>query len=241
MNILTKSQRRRGYTKVLEVIRPVIEPLKRFENVIDVVVQTNGAMGSPIWGPVKLAMMAANDHLETIEKLAQLLHRIVTSLERYRNYESLFHNHMHVQNAVGLLYSDLLDLCTRVVRFHSRRTIGKSAYQFMFWYSNIGSAIIFTSFEKEFKLVADNISHHSAQIDWAANAANIEEAKKARQDEENARTGIYHNTTSFQGPLLTKSQPRIGLLFNNGFRHPRFKTIYPGTKLTTCTAHANGL
>ncbi|KAF8854808.1 hypothetical protein BDZ45DRAFT_596539, partial [Acephala macrosclerotiorum] len=168
LDILTKSQRRRGYTKVLDAIRPVIQPLKRFENVIDVIIQTNGAMGSPIWGPVKLALMAAYDHLETIEKLAQLLHRIVTSLERYSNYESLFHNHMHVQNAVGLLYSDLLDLCTRVVRFHS--------------------PIIFTSFEKDFKLVADNISHHSAQIDWAANAANIAEAKKARQDEENART-----------------------------------------------------
>ncbi|CZR55933.1 uncharacterized protein PAC_05821 [Phialocephala subalpina] len=71
-------------------------------------------MGSPIWGPVKLAMMAANDRLETIEKLTQLLHRIVTSLERYSNYENLFHNHITVRNAVGLLYSDVLDLCSRV-------------------------------------------------------------------------------------------------------------------------------
>jgi hypothetical protein len=34
----------------------MLEPLQRFENVLDVVVQTNGAMGSPIWGPLKFAI-----------------------------------------------------------------------------------------------------------------------------------------------------------------------------------------
>jgi hypothetical protein len=43
------------------------------------------------------------------------------------------------------------------------------------------------SFDKEFQQVSNNISHHSTQIDWAANAANIEEAKKAREAEEKAR------------------------------------------------------
>jgi hypothetical protein len=44
-------------------------------------------------------------------------------------------------------------------------------------------------FDKEFQRVSDNITHHSTEIDWAANAANIEEAKKARGSEDVARQG----------------------------------------------------
>jgi hypothetical protein len=57
MSIIAKSHRRRGFTRVLEAMRPVLEPLRRFESVIDVVVRMNGGIGSPIWGPLKHAIM----------------------------------------------------------------------------------------------------------------------------------------------------------------------------------------
>lgn len=42
--------------KLLRALLPIIEPLKRFENVIDVVVQTSAGIGSPIWAPLRLAV-----------------------------------------------------------------------------------------------------------------------------------------------------------------------------------------
>ncbi|KAM3072408.1 hypothetical protein ACMFMG_009211 [Clarireedia jacksonii] len=178
--IIQRSERRRGLSRVIQAIQPIVEPLQRFENVLDVIVQTNGAMGSPIWGPLKFAIQVgvfmlrlgiACDHVKTLEKLAIILQRIVDSLARYTNYEILFKNHLETQRAIGALYCDLIDLCTRVVRFHSRSSI----------------SAVFVSFDKEFQQVSSNISHHATQIDWAANAANIEEAKKARELEEQAR------------------------------------------------------
>ena len=68
----------------------------------------------------------ASDHVETIEKLARILQRIVASLQRYSNYETLFNNNLNTQRAVGALYSDLIDLCTRVVKFHSRSALSAS-------------------------------------------------------------------------------------------------------------------
>jgi hypothetical protein len=56
--------------------------------------------------------------------------------------------------------------------------------------AHIPAAAVFVSFEKEFQQVTDNIAHHSTQVDWVANAANIEEAKKARGYEEATRQGI---------------------------------------------------
>lgn len=64
--------------------------------------------------------------METIEKLARVLQRIVASLERYSNYEILFKNNLNTQKAIGALYSDLIDLCTRVVKFHSRSALSTS-------------------------------------------------------------------------------------------------------------------
>lgn len=57
MKIITKSHRVRGLSRVLNVMRLVIDPLRRFEAVIDVLVQTNGGLCSPIWGPIRFAIM----------------------------------------------------------------------------------------------------------------------------------------------------------------------------------------
>lgn len=56
LGVIYGSERRRGVTRVLEIMRPILEPLKRFERVLDAVTQVHG-IGSAIWGPVKLAMI----------------------------------------------------------------------------------------------------------------------------------------------------------------------------------------
>lgn len=43
---------------------------------------------------------------------------------------------------------------------------------------------VFSSFDKDLLEVSDNIRHHWTEIDIVANAANIEEAKKAREAEQ---------------------------------------------------------
>jgi hypothetical protein len=40
---------------------------------------------------------------------------------------------------------------------------------------------VFSSFDREFRDLSDSILHHWTEIDVAANAANIEEAKNARE------------------------------------------------------------
>lgn len=65
----------------------------------------------------------ASDHFKTLESLAMILSRIVSSLGRFVNYKTLFKPNPPVQEAVGALYCDLIDFCIRVVRFHSRSTI----------------------------------------------------------------------------------------------------------------------
>lgn len=99
-----------------------------------------------------------------------ILYRILGSIDRYTHYEGLFKSDQRVQDAVGALYADLIDFCSRVVRFHSRKIRS-----------------VFYSFDREFGLVADCISYHSSQVDWAANAAHITQVKESRESSENLR------------------------------------------------------
>ena len=52
-----------------------------------------------------------------------VLQRITGSLERFADFEKLFKTNQAVQRAIGALYTDLIDFCTRVVRFYSRSSL----------------------------------------------------------------------------------------------------------------------
>lgn len=171
--IIQAQGRKKGFTRLMGLLKPLIEPLKRFEGAIDIIMQTHGAIASPIWGPLRMVITMASDHFKTLESLAMILYRVVGSLERFTNYETLFKTNFAVQKAVGALYSDLIDFCTRVVQYHSRSSL----------------RTLVTSFDKDFRDVSEHINFHSAEIDWVANAANIEESQRARQLEEESRNG----------------------------------------------------
>ena len=57
LNMIMQAQgRKRGLTRLLSLLRPLIDPLRRFEGAIDVLMQTHGAVASPIWGPLRMAI-----------------------------------------------------------------------------------------------------------------------------------------------------------------------------------------
>ena len=70
-----------------------------------------------------MAITMANDHFKTLESLAMILYKVVTSLERFTNYETLFETKPAVQKAIGALYSDLMDFYTRIIQYHSRSSL----------------------------------------------------------------------------------------------------------------------
>ena len=127
MDIIKRAQgRKKGFDRLMLTLRPLIEPLKRFESAIDVMVQTNSGIASPIWGPLRIVITLASDRMATLQNLAILLERIVEPLGRFRNYETLFKSNAAVQRAIGCLYCDLIGFCAAVVRYHSRASVRTS-------------------------------------------------------------------------------------------------------------------
>lgn len=108
-----------------------------------------------------------------------LLYRILGSIDRYTHYERIFECDQRVQNAVGALYADLIDFCSRVVKFYSRKFRS-----------------VFYSFDREFGLVAERTSYHSSQVDQAANAAHITSAKESQETSAQLRQSKTYSSQS---------------------------------------------
>lgn len=56
LDLIRQAQGRKKYDRFIVALRPLIEPLKRFEGSIDVLVQAQSGMASPIWGPIRMVV-----------------------------------------------------------------------------------------------------------------------------------------------------------------------------------------
>jgi hypothetical protein len=99
-----------------------------------------------------------------LERLTFVVDKVASSIRRYQDFEVLFASHDGVRKAIGALYCDLICLCTSLVRFYSR-----------------SFSRPFLSFDSEFGSISESIDFHGAEMDRAANAAHMKEAKEARE------------------------------------------------------------
>ncbi|MCJ1251597.1 hypothetical protein MMC30_008832 [Trapelia coarctata] len=163
--------RQKGYDRLLLALQGLIDPIKRFEGVIDVIVQVNSDIASPIWGPLRLVLGLASERLATLQNITALLERLVEPLFRFQNYEALFHSNAAVNRSIYNLYTPLIGFCAAIIRYHSQSSLRN----------------VLSSFDKEFREASESIRHCWTEVDIAANAANIEEAQLARAAETSRR------------------------------------------------------
>ncbi|MCJ1312013.1 hypothetical protein MMC25_005687 [Agyrium rufum] len=163
--------RRKGYDRLLFALQDLIDPIKRFEGVVDVIVQVNCGIASPVWGPLRLALTLASERLATLQNITTLLERLVEPLSRVRNYEVMFRSNAAVHRSICNLYTHLIGFFAAIIRYH-----GHSSFR-----------NVLSSFDKEFRDASESIRHCWTEIDIAANAANIEEAQLAREAESTRR------------------------------------------------------
>ena len=171
LRILQQCQSRRKFDKVVAIFQPLILPLKRLEASIDVLVQTYSTVASPIWGPIRIIITIASARLTSLHNVVLLLERLVDPLRRFHNYEALFRDNVPLRHAIGVLYCDLIEFCARLSSHSTKSPLRKT----------------FGSFDKDISEISDKIRHHWSEVDVAANAANLAEAKTARSKEEDQR------------------------------------------------------
>ena len=124
--VLHARGRRKGYDRLLIALQSLIDPIKKFEDVVDVIVQVNAGIASPIWGPLKVALGLASERLATLQNITTLLERLVEPLSRFQNYEALFRTNAAVHRSICNLYTHLIGFCTAIIRYHSQSSLRES-------------------------------------------------------------------------------------------------------------------
>ncbi|KAF4181912.1 hypothetical protein CNMCM8694_009355 [Aspergillus lentulus] len=140
------------------------------QGTIDVIVQVNAGIASPIWGPLRMAFTPhkiACQHISALERLAFIVDKIAQSVQRYQDLAALFASHAGVREAVGRLYCELLRLRTCMVKYQTRRL-----------------RYVMNAFGKQFASISESVDYRAAEIDRAAQTTHFLEANFLLQEKD---------------------------------------------------------
>ncbi|KAI6765229.1 hypothetical protein HG531_012328 [Fusarium graminearum] len=150
-------------------LMPLFRGLEHYSKVVDVL--CNGTPFLPwIWAPITLILRISSEFVEAFEEIIKGYASIAESLKRFEILSDALITEPDFQQTVAVFYADIL-------KFH------KYAYKFV---RRSGWKLIFSAswgrFQRKFGNILDDLKHHGALIDLEANAHNISQAKKMRDD-----------------------------------------------------------
>jgi hypothetical protein len=70
LQLVRQAQGRKKYDRFMVAMRPLIDPLKRFEGSIDVLVQAQSGIASPIWGPLRMVVTVCTSTVQLVRLTA---------------------------------------------------------------------------------------------------------------------------------------------------------------------------
>ncbi|KAF2108637.1 hypothetical protein BDV96DRAFT_616200 [Lophiotrema nucula] len=150
-------------------LTPLLNGLEHYAKVVDVL--CNGTPFLPwIWSPITLILRVASEYIEAFEHIMKGYSRISEALTRFDILSDAFSNDHDFQQTLAVFYADIL-------QFH------KHAYKFV--RRNGWKLLFLTSwgrFQRRFDNILDDLKRHGELIDLEANARDIAEARKLRQD-----------------------------------------------------------
>ncbi|KAF4465800.1 NACHT domain-containing [Fusarium albosuccineum] len=150
-------------------LMPLFQGLEHYAKVVDVL--CNGTPYLPwIWAPITLILRVASEYVEAFDKVIKGYSRIAESLKRFEILSLAFINDHEFQTTLAIFYADILQF-----HKHAYKFVRRSSWKLMFLTS-------WGRFERRFDNILEDLERHGSLIDQEANARNIAEARKMRED-----------------------------------------------------------
>lgn len=120
-------------TKVCSVISRFSASLAPYFDIITIFVSSHPECAALVWGSLRLIFALSSNFVTYLEKVAELLDKLASSLPAYGQYVDLLRerydktgrDHSRFASALGVLYADLLVFCHHVCLTLSRKRMGK--------------------------------------------------------------------------------------------------------------------
>ncbi|KAH8587440.1 hypothetical protein B0O99DRAFT_747604 [Bisporella sp. PMI_857] len=119
---IQKEQAAKKGLRNLNKIKPFLNGLKQYAEVLQVFIQVKPEILAFIWGPVKLCIQIASTLNEAFDALLDAYEGIGNSLPILSTVDALFYNHPHVKQVLADIYEDILDFHKRAIVFFKHGT-----------------------------------------------------------------------------------------------------------------------
>ncbi|KAI0814684.1 hypothetical protein GGR55DRAFT_686923 [Xylaria sp. FL0064] len=203
-------------------LEPLFKGLEHYAKVIEVLCN-----GTPylawIWAPITLVLRLASEYVEAFEKIINAYSRIAESLKRFESLNEAFASDKDFQQTLAAFYANILEF-----HQHAYKTTTRNGWKILFITS-------WGRFQRRFDHTLENMRRHESLIDNEANARNILEAQKMRQEirewrkhdlerierlEKDEAGKQYHSITSWLKVNDSEQQLMYDALHSEGQSHP---------------------
>ncbi|KAL2670091.1 hypothetical protein Neosp_014972 [[Neocosmospora] mangrovei] len=150
-------------------LMPLFRGLEHYSKVVDIL--CNGTPYLPwIWAPITLILRIASEYVEAFEKIIKGYSHIAESLKRFEMLGDAFRGESEFHKTLAVFYADILEF-----HKHAYKFVRRSGWELMFVTS-------WGRFESKFNNILEDLNRHGSLIDQEANALDIAESRKMRED-----------------------------------------------------------
>ena len=123
INKLQKKCERKGQgTKTQKILKPVVDAIKDYSGVVDVMVSAHPMPAALIWGGIKVLVEFTSSYLDMCEALQKEIEALTVQVRRNTLYERLYKDFPEVQRALGRSYVDILEFWYQASKWCEKRT-----------------------------------------------------------------------------------------------------------------------
>ncbi|KAI1130951.1 hypothetical protein F5Y10DRAFT_99697 [Nemania abortiva] len=166
-------------------LEPLFKGLENYARSVEVLCN-----GTPylawIWAPITLVLRLASDYIEAFEKIINAYSRIAESLKRFEFLSEAFASDKEFQQTLAVYYADILEF-----HQHAYKALSRNSWKILFITS-------WGRLQRRFDHTLENMKRHESLIDKEANARNIFEAQKMRQEIREWRDGDLERIERFE-------------------------------------------
>ncbi|KAL7786981.1 hypothetical protein V8C37DRAFT_419339 [Trichoderma ceciliae] len=177
-------------------LMPLFRGMEHYSKVIDVLCNGTPYL-SWIWAPVALILRVASEYVEAFEQIIKGYSQLAASLGRFEILGDAFVGDPDFQQTLAVFYADILQFHKYAYRF-----VRRSGWKLLFITS-------WGRFQRRFDNIIEDMRRHEALIDQEANARNIAEAQKMRQDMRLWREQSLEQVSNFEGEQAFKQYQSI--------------------------------
>ncbi|CZR67167.1 uncharacterized protein PAC_17066 [Phialocephala subalpina] len=100
---------------IVQKLGPLISAIESYGKAVDTFAQIAPLYQAPIWGFIRVLLVAAEAHSKFYDKIVDILARIGDILPRFRDYERIYNpqKHKRLVQALSNAYLDIIVICTQ--------------------------------------------------------------------------------------------------------------------------------